>query len=112
MQLIAVEDIGAFAALAFAQPKTYLGQALEIAGDALNFRQIHTTLRQATGKPQPYLRVPATLAMGATGEIGKMFRWFRDAGYQADLARMAQLHPARLSFAAWAQQAAAAPASA
>jgi hypothetical protein len=35
MQLIAIDDIGAFAALAFAQPDAYLGRAMEITGDKL-----------------------------------------------------------------------------
>ena len=32
-QIIAAEDIGAFVALAFANPKEYLGKTLELAGD-------------------------------------------------------------------------------
>src|SRR6266508_4318955 len=38
-QLIAVEDAAAFVALAFANPKTYLGRTLELAGDALTESQ-------------------------------------------------------------------------
>ncbi len=40
MGLIAADDIGAFAALAFEHPDEYLGKTIEIAGDALTPPQI------------------------------------------------------------------------
>jgi uncharacterized protein YbjT (DUF2867 family) len=39
-QIIAVDDIGAFAALAFREPDEYIGQAFEIAGDSVTQSQI------------------------------------------------------------------------
>ena len=40
MQLIAIDDIGPFTTLAFAQPDAYLGRAMEITGDKLTAPQI------------------------------------------------------------------------
>src|SRR6266540_4639121 len=42
-QLIAVEDIAVFVALAFADPEAYLGRPLELAGDALTESQTAQT---------------------------------------------------------------------
>lgn len=103
IQLISVQDIGAFTALAFEHPKAYIGTSLEIAGDELNFRQIQQTLRRETGRRQPYIRIPSFVATSLTGEIGKMFRWFRDYGYQADMQLMKKLNPQHLTLAQWAR---------
>src|SRR6266540_1476573 len=43
VQSIAVEDIGVFAALAFANPDKYLGKTIELAGDELTESQIAET---------------------------------------------------------------------
>ena len=45
LQVIAVDDIGAFAALAFENPQEYIGLSLEIAGDELTEPQMVDTLR-------------------------------------------------------------------
>src|SRR5262245_47105712 len=44
MQIIAVEDIGVFVALAFANPKEFLGKTIELSGDELTEAQIAATL--------------------------------------------------------------------
>jgi uncharacterized protein YbjT (DUF2867 family) len=51
LQLIASDDVGAFAALAFNNPQDYVGQALEIGGDELTEPQIVETLSKVIGRP-------------------------------------------------------------
>ena len=51
MQLIAIDDIGAFAALAFADPDYYLGKAIEITGDRLTARR--SPMRSAPPRAAP-----------------------------------------------------------
>lgn len=55
MQFIAIDDTGAFAALAFADPDTYLGRAMEITGDRLTAPQIADALSTAAGRPVPHV---------------------------------------------------------
>ncbi|GHO47747.1 NmrA/HSCARG family protein [Ktedonospora formicarum] len=50
MRLIAVDDIGVFAALAFERPDVYLGRMIEIAGDMLTPPQIAAAISRATGR--------------------------------------------------------------
>lgn len=101
VQLISVDDIGAFARLAFDQPDQFRGQALEIAGDSLTPRAIRTAFWRERRTWVPYLRVPAVLLGGLPPELGQMLRWFDRAGYAADLPHLRGLHPQLRSFAAW-----------
>ncbi|MFI9462276.1 NmrA family NAD(P)-binding protein [Streptomyces xiamenensis] len=48
---IAVADIGAAAAAAFAEPKRFHGVVLEYAGELLTFRQAAATLSEVLGRP-------------------------------------------------------------
>lgn len=100
LQLIAVADIGIFARLAFERPGDFLGRAIEIAGDELTVGQIAAALRQATGARVPYLHLPRA-ALHLMGRQAKMFDWFREAGYHADIPALRRLHPDLLTFDAW-----------
>ena len=51
LQLIAVDDIGGFAALAFRRREQFLGQALEIAGDELTLPQAAAIWSRVSGQP-------------------------------------------------------------
>ncbi|MEV0230806.1 hypothetical protein [Nonomuraea sp. NPDC050786] len=50
-QPTAIDDVGAFAALAFAGPGTYMGEAVEITGDWRTSSQIAEALSAAAGRP-------------------------------------------------------------
>src|SRR5262245_41920222 len=50
-QYITVDDIGAFVALAFANPQEWIGKGLEIAGDELTETQIAETFSRVIGRP-------------------------------------------------------------
>src|SRR5215207_1763622 len=65
-QLIAVEDIAAFVALAFANPEQYLGRTIELAGDALTESQIAETFATVIGRP-----VTLTLPSGNGGRVSE-----------------------------------------
>jgi uncharacterized protein YbjT (DUF2867 family) len=94
LQMIAVGDIGVFAALAFADPDSYLGRALELAGDELTVPQIADAVgKRYMSLPKPLLRL--------MGPQARMFFWFAESGYQADLPALRALHPGLLNFKAW-----------
>jgi len=57
-QMIALADIGAFVALAFADPARYLGAAVAIAGDELTPPQTAQALSQATGQHIRHVQIP------------------------------------------------------
>jgi len=93
LQLIAVEDIGVFVALAFATRNQYLGRTLELAGDELTELQIADTFTKVIGRP-----VTLTLPTQEGGrqpeeEMIAMFNFFNGQGYDADIPALRKLHP-------------------
>ena len=97
-QIIAVEDIGVFVALAFANPQAYLGKTIELAGDELSESQIADTLAKVIGRPVKL--VPPTPGTGQRSEeeMVAMFNFFNGEGYDADIPALRKLHPGLLRF--------------
>ncbi|HEY8468297.1 MAG TPA: NmrA/HSCARG family protein [Longimicrobiales bacterium] len=94
LQQIAVDDIGAFAALAFADPDRWLGRELDIAGDEPTMEQTAEAFSRVLGREVRYVQVPwDEFARRAGEEAAKMWRWFEDSGYEADIAALRELHP-------------------
>lgn len=102
LQMVAVRDIGVFARLAFEQPETYTGQALELAGDQLTVPDIATRLK-AAGRPGRYARFPRVL-LRAMGKEARMLFWFEDSGYNADIPALRKQHPGLLTLKTWLVQ--------
>lgn len=101
LQMIAAEDIGAFAALAFAHPETFLGKAIEIAGDALTPLEMAERVERTTGKATRFVELPLEQLRSFDAETGNMYAWFNQSGYQADLPALQKLHPELLTLEAW-----------
>jgi uncharacterized protein YbjT (DUF2867 family) len=103
LQLIAVRDIGAFAALAFDHPEQFIGQAIELAGDKLTRPQIIATMKSAGSFPVFGLRIPSVLTRRMPEDIQSMLKWFATQGYQADIPKLRAQRPELLTLAAWAK---------
>ncbi|GAA3586501.1 NmrA/HSCARG family protein [Nonomuraea rosea] len=110
VQLIAVDDIGAFAALAFARPDRYAGQALDISGDALTPPQIADALSRAAGRTIPL--APLTMTMGDqevtlesirqhSPEATAAFDWANTEYYTTNLADLRRIHPKLMDLDTW-----------
>src|SRR5260370_40458030 len=85
-QLICTDDIGAFAALAFAKPDVFIGKAIEIAGDELTNPAIAPSVGRVMGRPVKFRRLPLFLTRIMLGkEFHQMFKWFNEAVFQADI---------------------------
>ncbi|WP_283134492.1 NmrA/HSCARG family protein [Rhizohabitans arisaemae] len=101
VQLIAVTDIGAFAALAFTHPQEYLGQSIELAGDELTPLQAVDLVSQAVGHAITYRRVSADL-LGVGPEAVASFEKY--GVWQADIPALRRRHPGLLDFPTWLKQ--------
>jgi uncharacterized protein YbjT (DUF2867 family) len=101
LQMIAVEDIGVFAALAFARPQEFIGRALELAGDELSMPQVAEAMMRATGQPVRFHEMPLEQVAAFSQETADMMAWFNDHGYEADISGLRKLHPGLLTFEAW-----------
>ena len=93
-QTIATDDIGAFVALAFERPSEFIGKALEIAGSELTNVEAAKAFSRVLGKPVKFQRIPLPVVRLLLGkEFHAMFRWFNEAGYQADIPGLRRAYP-------------------
>ena len=87
LQQISVEDIGAFAALAFQNPSKWAGRTIELAGQELTVQQVAEVLTRVLGRNVSYVQVPwEQFRQSAGEEITRMYRWFNDVGYHVNIA--------------------------
>ncbi|WRO13556.1 NmrA/HSCARG family protein [Streptomyces cyaneofuscatus] len=89
MQFIASDDIGVFAADAFDRPAEFIGREIELAGDEITFPQVAEVYERITGTPSRLEPTPIE---------ERMFAWFAEEGYQADIPALRELHPGLLTF--------------
>ncbi|NGN64138.1 NmrA/HSCARG family protein [Streptomyces sp. A7024] len=101
MKLIAIDDVGAFAALAFADPDTYLGRTMEIAGDRLTAPQIAAALGKAADRTIPHARIPLELLWEHAPAVAKVMTWANDTFYDIDLAPVRKAFPGLMDFDTW-----------
>jgi uncharacterized protein YbjT (DUF2867 family) len=101
MQLIAIDDTGAFAALAFADPENYLGAALEITGDRLTAPEIADALSTAAGRPVPHTQVPLEVLWEQVPEAAKVFTWANERYFDTDLGPLRKAYPGLMDFGSW-----------
>lgn len=85
LQMVAVDDVGAFVSLVFSQPKRYLDQAVELAGDEKSFVEIKAIYTQVMGGKPHYLTLPSWLFAPMSKEMSTMFSWFKKEGFRADI---------------------------
>jgi uncharacterized protein YbjT (DUF2867 family) len=101
MQLIAIDDIGAFAALAFADAEDYQDTALEITGDRLTAPQLADALSTAAGRPIPHTRVPLEVLWAQVPEAAKVFTWADERYFDTDLGPLRKAYPGLMDFSSW-----------
>lgn len=93
-QTIATDDIGAFVALAFERPAEFVGKELEIAGSELTNLEAAKVFSRVLGKPVKFQKLPLPIVRLVLGkEFYVMFRWFNEAGFKADVARLRRTYP-------------------
>lgn len=101
LQQIAVDDIGAFAALAFEKPETWKGKAVELAGDELTMSQTAKVSSNLFNRDISYSQLPwkeyekqmkAILGEKAGEELTLMFRWVEKEKYNADIEELREKH--------------------
>jgi len=97
LQLIAVEDIGVFAALVFANRNQYLGRTLELAGDELTELQIADTFTKVIGRTVTLNLPTREGGRQPDEEMIAMFNFFNGQGYDADIPALRKLHPGLLN---------------
>ncbi|MFI6168187.1 NmrA family NAD(P)-binding protein [Nocardia sp. NPDC051052] len=102
MKVIALADIAAIAALAFADPDRLHGKTLELAGDAVTPSSAAEAITNATGHPVHYQELDEAAAAELGDSIARTWRLMRaTGGWRADIAALREIHPALRTFDAW-----------
>jgi uncharacterized protein YbjT (DUF2867 family) len=102
MQVIALEDIAEFAALAFAQPDRFAGRTLELAGDQPTPVQAAAAITEATGLPVRYRQLTGDELAAIRPEIAETGRrWQAGHRWHADIEALRVIHPGLRTFADW-----------
>ena len=97
-QIIAVEDIGVFVALAFANIKDYQGKTIELAGDELTEPQLAEMFTKVIGRPVTLTAPTGGWGNASEEEMQAAYNFFNGEAYNADIAALRKLHPGLLRF--------------
>ena len=102
MQVIALEDIAEFAALAFADPTRFAGRTLELAGDQPTPVEAAAAITEATGIPVRYEQLTDAEAAALGPDIAATRkRWVAGHRWHADLEALRVIHPGLRTLTDW-----------
>jgi uncharacterized protein YbjT (DUF2867 family) len=110
---IAVEDLGAIAAIAFANRDEWVGRQMTLASDTRSLAECRSLYRDATGKEPRTFPLPMWLFDRFTRkDPTSMWRWLRTGTVDVDLTETRAVLPSALTVPEWlhaTRQAASAP---
>ncbi|MFI2410512.1 NmrA/HSCARG family protein [Streptomyces sp. NPDC018947] len=103
LQQLARADLGAFAAEVMLDPADYIGQRIELAGDAPTPAQMAASLSRALGREVRHAQAP--LAAIGNPDMHAMWTFLNGPGYRVDIPALHEAHPeiAWTRFADWAE---------
>ena len=103
-QRIAVDDIGAFVALAFEDPEGYIGMAIELAGDESTEIQAVEIFSRVIGRSVTLEQPSNGSGSPPDPERARMIRWFNEEGYQADIPALRAIYPPLKNLETWLRE--------
>jgi uncharacterized protein YbjT (DUF2867 family) len=101
MQLLAADDIGAFAVLAFEHPGRWLNQSIELAGDELTQLQIANVLSRVVGRTIRFVEMPIEQARAFDADLAKVTEWLNKEGFHADIPALRAIYPDLMTLETW-----------
>jgi len=98
LHLVTTKDMGAVAAYVMQHPSTYIGRAIELAGDVLTPHQMAVEFSRAQGMPVVHQEVPPWIfLLMFRKSLYDLIRWYRHEGYQADVQQLRAEFPGLLT---------------
>lgn len=104
LQMVAVADIAKVAASAFSNPQTYLGQAIEIVGDAMTLDEMALAWGNIAGHTCSAISMPLETLAQFWSQGVPLFRFIGEGGCDVDFTATSN-ESARLSFTEWLKRA-------
>lgn len=93
LQMLDVDDYGAFVARVFTKPDQYIDQAIEIAGDEHTLESMASVLSDIVGEIVEPVHVPT--GEGRNDVLTAMYRWFNTTEHAIDIAALETAHDIR-----------------
>ncbi|MFB7355729.1 NmrA/HSCARG family protein [Streptomyces gardneri] len=103
-QIMAVDDVGAVAALAFSRPEEWIGREVSLAGDEIAPVRIAAAIGKALGIPLPYVQVPIEAIRALSEDFAYANEWLNTRGYRADIPATRRIHPGTMDFDTWLER--------
>ncbi|MBF6275689.1 MULTISPECIES: NmrA/HSCARG family protein [Nocardia] len=103
-QFIALDDIGAFTALALRNPDDYRGRTLELVGDALTPPEVAAQVGAALGRPVPYIQRPIEELRRINERFARGYELLNSGDGSipdVDVDELRALHPGLMTFRDW-----------
>jgi uncharacterized protein YbjT (DUF2867 family) len=93
LQLIALEDLGAFDTFVIENSAKFKGQRVEIASDEVTGLQEAEILSRHIGRPVQYQQIPVAAIRQRSEDQARMSEWLSQHGYTADIPRLRRDYP-------------------
>jgi len=93
LQMVALEDLGAFDTLVLETPSRFRGQRIEIASDELTPPQAAEVLSRRTGRPIRFRQIPLEVLRQRSEDLARMSDWLSHHGYTVDIERLRRDYP-------------------
>ncbi|WP_243338365.1 NmrA/HSCARG family protein [Anaeromyxobacter soli] len=105
LQMIASDDIGRFAAQAFAEAEKWSGSETDLAGDAVTLPEAAEAVSGFVGRKVAYRQIPMEAVRANSEDFALMLEWFERVGYSADIPALEARWGIRpLTLREWASQ--------
>jgi uncharacterized protein YbjT (DUF2867 family) len=101
LQGVAVDDIGAYVAMAFLDPTEWVGREVELAGDERTLPEYAAAIGERLRMPVRYVQLPWEALREQSEDQYRMFKFFDRVGYQADIGALRARYPGLHTFAGW-----------
>jgi uncharacterized protein YbjT (DUF2867 family) len=103
LQMISLEDIGKFGALAFKEHERMNGVELDIAGDRRTMPEAADIIGRAMDKKVLFERIPIEEYRKMSEDLAVMFQWFDRVGYDVDIGAVERTYGVKcLTLSEWA----------
>jgi len=105
LQMIALEDIGKFGALAFKEHERMNGVEVDIAGDRRTMPETADIIGNAMDRKVVFERAPIEEMRKLSTDLAIMFEWFDRVGYDVDIAAVADTYGVKCrTLSEWAKK--------
>ncbi|MCI4352143.1 MAG: NmrA/HSCARG family protein [Thermoplasmata archaeon] len=93
LQMVALEDLGAFDTYVLENPTRFRGQRIEIAGDEVTGPQAAEILSHRAGRPLRFRQLALEFVRQRSEDQARMAEWLGQHGYTVDIERLRRDYP-------------------